>query len=231
MNNKISPKYHMELVKKVAEAIWAEYSSYKNVMFYIQKWHFYDEWDQNFTIYEKKDNNDIDLEKTLHNMNVDILLKIAIDMGVETPDFIPLISTFRNVIKEEYSNAAATFDKAFKQIESDPDIAIGLANSALESIIKEILKDERIQTKFNNGDTLYRLTQNILKEFKLFPNSEIPEEINQIGSGLLNVCQGIEKIRSQKTKLHGKMDEDYVVDDSLYAYFIINSVATIGLFL
>ncbi len=54
MDNIISPKYHMDLVKKVAEAIWAEYSSYKNVMFYIQKWHFYDEWDQNFTIYEKK---------------------------------------------------------------------------------------------------------------------------------------------------------------------------------
>ncbi|HHX69216.1 MAG TPA: abortive infection family protein [Gallicola sp.] len=232
MNNKISPKYHMELVKKVVEAIWTEYETYINVLFYIQKWHYFDEEEnQNFFIYYKKDKGVIDLEETLHNIDVDILLKIAIDMGVETPDFIPSIPTFKNVIKEEYSNAAATFDKAFKQIESDPDIAIGLANSALESIIKEILKDERIQTKFNNGDTLYRLTQNILKEFKLFPNSEIPEEINQIGSGLLNVCQGIEKIRSQKTKLHGKMDEDYVVDDSLYAYFIINSVATIGLFL
>ena len=232
MNNIISPKYHMELIKKVVNALWYEYNSYVDVSFYIQKWQCFDEVGyENFIIYNKNDKDEIDLEKTLHNMNVDILLKIAIDMGIETPDFIPSIPTFKNVIKEEYSNAAETFNKAFKQIESDPDIAIGLANSALESIIKEILKDDRIKTKFNNSDTLYTLTQDILKEFKLFPDSEIPEEINQIGSGLLKVCQGIEKIRSQKTNLHGKMDDDYVVDDSLYAYFIINSVATIGLFL
>ena len=222
----------MELIKKVVNALWYEYNSYVDVSFYIQKWQCFDEVGyENFIIYNKNDKDEIDLEKTLYNMNVDILLKIAIDMGIETPDFIPSIPTFKNVIKEEYSNAAETFNKAFKQIESDPDIAIGLANSALESIIKEILQDDRIKTKFNNSDTLYTLTQDILKEFKLFPDSEIPEEINQIGSGLLKVCQGIEKIRSQKTNLHGKMDDDYVVDDSLYAYFIINSVATIGLFL
>lgn len=35
-----------------------------------------------------------------------------------------------------------TFTKAFKQIETDSNFVVGLANSALESITKEILKDE-----------------------------------------------------------------------------------------
>lgn len=70
------------------------------------------------------------------------MLKIAIDVGVETPDLIPSIPVFRNEIKAEFESASAAFEKAFKQIEEHPDIAIGLANSVLESIIKAVLNDE-----------------------------------------------------------------------------------------
>ena len=31
--------------------------------------------------------------------------------------------------------------------------------------------------------------------------------------------------------MHGKSSTDYVIEDSLYAYFIINSVTTVGLFI
>ena len=67
-------------------------------------------------------------------------LKVAIDMGIETPDYIPSIPTFRNKIKENYKNASETFEKAFREVEKDPSLAIGLANSVLESIIKDILR-------------------------------------------------------------------------------------------
>ena len=68
----------------------------------------------------------------------------------------------------------------------------------------------------------------------MFPNgknSEMPEEINNIGSSLLNISQNIEGLRSKKTNLHGKAKDDYVLSDSLYAYFIVNSVITVGMFL
>ena len=83
------------------------------------------------------------------------LLKIAIDLGVDTPDFIPSIPTFKNELKSEYKTAYDTFSKAYKQIEADPSLAVGLANSALESIIKENLKDERIYSKTTGDETLY----------------------------------------------------------------------------
>lgn len=35
----ISPKYQMTLIKNVNSAIWDEYKSYKEVKFYIEKWH------------------------------------------------------------------------------------------------------------------------------------------------------------------------------------------------
>ncbi len=234
MENKISPKYLMKLVSKIEETLWAEFSEqkYRNVKFYIDKWHEYDEqndW-ENFHVFTKDDGN-IDLPSTLHNIPTDTLLKIAIDLGVETPDFIPSIPIFRNTLKSSYETASVTFEKAFKQIEENPDIAIGLANSALESIIKKILKDECIKTELNSHETLYDLTRSLLKRFQLYPSTDMPTEIIKIGSSLLTINQNIEKLRSDKTDLHGKTDKDYIIKDPLYAYFIVNAVATIGMFL
>lgn len=234
MENFISPKYRMTLIKLVNEAIWFEYKTYDDVCLYIEKWHqVEDDWNshwENFRIIYKTSGK-IDLAQTLHGIDSDTLLKIAVDIGVETPDFIPSIATFRNDIKSDYKTASATFEKAFKQIETHPEIAIGLANSALESIIKEIFKDERIKTKPKTGKTLYDLTSELLKEFHLFPGADIPIEINTIGSSLLAINKSVEKLRSEKTMFHGKTSDEYVINDSLYTYFIVNTVTTVGLFL
>lgn len=223
----------MKLIEVVEKAIWAKYDSYRNVQFYIEKWHVEEEWgnySQNFTI-KKKEEGKIDLLPTLHSMDGEILLKIAIDIGVETPDFIPSIPKFRNEIKSEYKTASSTFEKAFREVEEHPDIAVGLVNSALESIIKKILKDEKIKTKANSKKTLYELASDLLKEFQLYPKTDMPTEIKTIGSSFLAINQSIERLRSEKTNLHGKTESDYIIKDALYTYFIVNSVATVGLFL
>jgi len=234
MKDYISPKYLMQLVVEIEAKLWDMFpsSKYKNVEFYIKKWHEidYDSPWENFHIIIK-DNKNIDLLSTLHNIDGETLLKIAIDLGLETPDFIPSIPIFRNELKCNYETAYQVFEKAFKQIEDNPETAIGLVNSVLESIIKRILSDKNIKTKLNPNKTLYKLTEEILKEFQLYPNSSIPKEIKTIGSSLLSSCQGIEKLRSEKTNFHGKIYDDYVINDPIYAYFIVNSVATIGQFL
>ncbi len=234
MINTISPVYLMNLIEDIEKKMWEKFQSYKNVRFYIDRWHYsHNEWNdywENFSIFTKQ-NGDINLLQTLHNIDSETLLKIAIDLGVETPDFIPSIPIFRNEIKSSYETASSTFEKAFIQIEEHPDIAIGLANSALESIIKEILKDERLAIKINPNKTLYDLTNDVLKEFHLYPSTDIPKEIKTIGSSLLSISQSIEKLRSDKTNFHGKTLEDYIIKDPLYTYFIINTIVTIGLFL
>lgn len=234
MNEKISPKYLMDLVSKIEKKIWLQYTSYKNALYYIEKWYeFHDDqnysW-ENFRIV-KKDTGDIDLLSTLHGIDGETILKIAIDLGIETPGFIPCTPQFKNTLKETYSSAFDSFEKAIKQIDEHPDVAIGLANSTLESIIKEIMHDVRIVINSSDKMTLYELTNCILKEFKLFPNKELPEEIMKIGSSLIQINQNIEKLRSNKTDLHGKTSIDYKITDSMYAYFVVNSVTTVGLFL
>jgi hypothetical protein len=233
MNEFVSPRYQMKLVKSVRDAIWNEYKSYKDVMLYIQKWQleegdYNNSW-HNFDI-ALKENKEIDLHQTLHNMRGSDLLKIAIDLGVDTPDFIPSIPTFKNELKSDYKTAYDTFIRAYKQIDTDPSTAVGLANSALESIIKEILKDERISSKITGSETLYKLTSIILKEFNL-TGEDHPKEIKTIGNSLLSVNQAIEKLRSEKTNFHGKTVDDYLINDTIYTYFIINAVATVGLFI
>lgn len=234
MDTPISPKYQMALIKSVNDSIWEQYKTYKDVLFYIEKWHVTDhDWNNNWENFQikTKDNGEIDLAKTLHNVDGSTLIKMAIDLGVETPDFIPTIPTFRNDIKADYQNASYAFEKAFKEIESHPDNAIALANSALESIIKEIFKDDRIVNKPKDGRTLYDLVSDLLKELQLYPGANIPTEIRTIGSSLLAASQSIEKLRSEKTHVHGKATGDYVVNDAIYAYFTLNSVITIGMFL
>lgn len=223
----------MKLVKSVHDAIWDEYKSYRDVQLYIKKWQleegdYNNSW-HNFEI-ALKENKEIDLLQTLHNMRGGDLLKVAIDLGVDTPDFIPSIPTFKNALKSSYKTAYDTFIRAYKQIDTDPSTAVGLANSALESIIKEILKDDRINCKITGSETLYKLTSIILKEFNL-SSGDHPKEIKTIGNSLLSVNQAIEKLRSEKTNFHGKTDGDYLINDPVYTYFIINVVTTVGLFL
>ena len=46
-----------------------------------------------------------------------------------------------------------------------------------------------------------------------------------------SISKGVEELRSNKTKFHGKTEGDYIINDSIYAYFVVNTVTTVGLFL
>lgn len=229
----LSPRYQMKLIQKIENKLQDEFTDIQDICYYIKKW--YESWDsnnfrreENFCIYYG-DFGNMDLLPTLHNMDGQLLLQIAIDLGIETPDFLPSVLIFKNELKNHYSTAKQSFDIASKDVVDRPDIAIGMANSTLESIIKTILND--LDIKYNKNSTLYKLTEEVLDYFGMFPDKTLPSEIKKIGSSLLNVNQHIEKLRSDKTQFHGKDGNDYIIDDSVYAHFIINSITTVGLFL
>jgi len=160
----------MKLANQVEQALWDEYESYKNVKNYVEKWHEYDEQNYNWENFRVvfKEEDKIDLNSTLHSMPGDILLKVAIDLGVDTPDFIPSIPKFKNELKSEYTTAYDTFMKSFRLAETDPSTAIGLANSALESIVKEILTDERISKKNTKKESCINLAISFLRNLIYF---------------------------------------------------------------
>lgn len=231
----LSPIYQMKLIQKIENKLQDEFAvDIQNISYYIKKWH--QSWDEdnfrsgeNFFI-QYTDFRNVDLLPTLHSMDGQLLLQIAIDLGIETPDFLPSIPLFKNELKNNYATAKKSFDIASKNVENHPDVAIGMANSALESIIKTILNSLDIQ--YNKNNTLYKLTEDVVDYFGMYPDKTSAfSEVKKIGSALLNVNQHIEKLRSEKTQFHGKDDNDYIINDSVYAYFIINSITTVGLFL
>jgi hypothetical protein len=231
MIDKISPKFKMQLLLEIENAIWNEYKTYKRVRQYMEQWiEEYDWNNQNFVIITKGDTNEIDLTQTLTHIDDETVLQIAADIGVNTPDFIPAVAEIYNIFKVNYQTAGETFKQALNQCYEHPDNAISLANSALESIVKHILKDSRFEN-FDKTKTLYDQAIDILKQFQLYPEKEMPTEVKTIGSSLLAVSRAIEQLRSEKTSSHGKLIEDRIIDDPLYASFIINSVATVGIFL
>ncbi len=223
----------MDLVSSVHKKLFELYGSYTNVEAYVEKWREeYDNYGNTnfYIIYKDDERKTIDLSKTLHNIDGETLLKMAIDLGIETPDFIPAIPTFKNELKSSYTTAAQTFEKAFHNVEKDPSLAISLANSALESIIKEILKDEKFQLQDSSKDTLSKLIKTICKTFGI-NNESLPKEVLTISSSLIACSSAIEDIRSSKTEVHGKMNGDIIITEPLYAYFVVNAVSTVGLFL
>ena len=236
MNQSISPKYQMDVVQKISICLFEQFRSYENVETYLSKWHQEERgWNnfwENFQFYYRDEaKKKIDAAKTLHNIDGETLLKIAIDLGIETPDYIPSIPTFKNELKSSYETASLTFEKAFRNVEIDPSLAIGLANSALESIIKEILKDSRINVTWSEKETLTKLIGNICKAFGLQSNGNFPKEIKTLASSLINAGKAIEDLRSDKTEFHGKTDGDLMIEDAVYAYFVVNATTTVGLFL
>ena len=235
MEQQLSPKYQMDLALQIYNRLFELYDTGVDVESYIEKWYEiynphspYRSENFSFVYYE---NGQINIKKTIYSIDGETLLKMAIDLGIETPGFIPMIPTFRNDLKSDYSVASQTFEKAFKQVESDPSLAIGLANSALESVIKKILSDNRIPIDYKEGDTLSKLINKICKAFNLHVDKNMPKEVKTIGSSLISVCNAIEDLRSKKTEFHGKANKDLVVTSPLYSYLIVNAVSTVGSFL
>lgn len=230
---KISPKYKMSLLIQVEKKLWKDFESYRRVRQYVAQWQEEGAgWGEppNFQIVNRGDSDEIDLPQTLSYIDDDTILRMAVDLGVSTPDFIPVVAEIENIFKTNYQTAQQTFQKALSQCYENPSGAVSLANSSLESIIKHILRDRKFD-KLDRQKTLYALTQDLIGELYDPSSKALPIEIRNINSSLLKMVQNVEQLRSNKTEAHGKLDDDYLVSDSLYAFFIINSVATVGLFL
>lgn len=182
----------------------------------------------NFEIVCQKENGNIDLPATLDTMGDELLFQIAVDLNIEVPGLIYSVAEIKGLLSQKYEDVGKTFQKAHEKIYSEPSTAIIMANSALERIIKRICSDSSIDG-CNPKDTLYKLASHILKQFNVFPDKSLNANIRNIGSGLLSASQAIENIRSNNTEAHGTEDE--IISDPLYTMLVVNTVATVGLFL
>lgn len=234
-----SPTQIMQLIHRIETALWNKFdiSKYVNVRRYMQLWQkdifndFTDEYEgKNFEIINQSNSTTIDLGATLYGIkDTELLLKIAFDLGVEVPSVIYAVPEVKNILAEDYKDANSVFEDAYKKLEVEPDIAITMASSALERIIRDLCSDTN---PCKRGATLYDLVGHILREYGYFPSNQLNADIRNIGSGMLKIAQGVENIRSNYTRdAHGSLEPKYMQDQPLYAKLIFNSITTIALFL
>ncbi len=227
----ISPLYMQRLKGRVENALWNLFagSKYRQVEEYVRRWH--DDggsiW-ENFCIFEK--DGHIDLSRTLAGMPNDILIKMAADIGVETPGLLPSIPVMKNILNQNNTNAYMNFERAVKDVYEHPDRSVPPAASTLEGVFKTILQnsDPDIQAK---NPSLSELTVKVVKQLIGECDASAPREIRTLASQLRGLGSTIDDLRSDKSTAHGKAAGDYVIDDELWAEAVVNATATLGLLL
>lgn len=240
----ISPRYMMKLISEVEQALWDEFetSRYKNVGLYIEKWHKsegtppnYNDYEENFEIFwQDEHRTKIDLSTTLHRMPKEIVIRIATDLGVPTPGFLPVVpEKFKNVLTEINQNACHNFERAIRDVYENPGNSVTLAASALDGTIKTILEHKKLQElkAETSGKSLRKQAQLITGRLSEMSNTECPQEIITLCGQLRGIGQTIDDLRSNKATAHGKLGEEYVIDEPLWAALVVNTCATVGIFL
>lgn len=239
--NNISPLYLIRLASAIEEKLWgiATGPKYRFVENYIARWHIiYDDMNpyniyENFTIHHKEDDESkIDLNRTINGIDGETLLKIAYDIGVDVSEYLPVVpEKFKVTLRQANKQAYETFKKSVSNIYSNPSDSVLYAASTLESLIKTILSDPKVKyDKKHKTGGLSKQMDSVIAALGLTP-SESPNEVKVISSQLISIIKSVDNLRSNSTEAHGKLEDDYIIDDPLWAMLSVNAVATVGEFI
>ncbi|WP_271168260.1 abortive infection family protein [Hansschlegelia plantiphila] len=136
------------------------------------------------------------------------------------------------------SDALETFDadgvhaiwvKAIARRNSDPEGAITVARTLLETVTKRIL-DETGAT-YSDKDDLPKLYAGAAKVLNLAPNQHTEEPIKAILGGAMNLVNGIGTLRNRLSDSHGRGGKLPVKPSPPHASLAVNTAGSIATFL
>ena len=124
--------------------------------------------------------------------------------------------------------AYSEWEIALERTEHDPDGAITLARTFLESVCKSILDDLNVEYKDSESlGKLYRLTA---RQLNLAPDQHNEQVFKQILSGCVSVANGLGELRNKFGDAHGKGKRRFK-PGSRHAKLAVNLAGTMALFL
>ena len=95
----------------------------------------------------------------------------------------------------------ALWSKALERRTEDPEGAITMARSLLESVCKHILDDSEVE--YPNAADLPRLYREVAKRLSLAPSQHTEQVFKQILGGCTTVVEGLGSIRNKLGDAHG----------------------------
>lgn len=133
----------------------------------------------------------------------------AIETGnLGSPSDDDVGATLENLDSNEVNTI---WQKAIERRGSDPEGALTMARTLLESTVKHILDD--LGEEYNTGDELPRLYKKMAAKLDLAPNAETEPIFKQLLSGCHNVVEGIGAMRNKLSDAHGRGREELDLSD------------------
>lgn len=123
----------------------------------------------------------------------------------------------------------AVWSKAIARRNTDPEGAITVARTLLETVLKRILNE--CGETYSDKDDLPRLYATAVKVLNLAPNQHTEEPIKAILGGAINLVNGIGTLRNRLSDAHGRSDRLPVKPKPRHASLAVNTAGAIAAFL
>lgn len=123
----------------------------------------------------------------------------------------------------------AVWTKALDRRNSDPEGAITIARTLLETVTKRIL--DELDEVYSDKDDLPKLYASIAKALNLAPNQHTEEPIKAILGSAMNLVNGIGTLRNRLSDSHGRGGKLPVRPSPRHASLSVNMGGALATFL
>lgn len=123
----------------------------------------------------------------------------------------------------------AVWTKAMERRSSDPEGAITVARTLLETVTKRILDESN--ALYSDKDDLPKLYVAAAKALNLAPTQHTEEPIKAILGGAMNLVNGISTLRNRLSDSHGRGGRSRVRPSPRHASLAVNTARAIATFL
>jgi len=148
---------------------------------------------------------------------------------LEKDTVIPCYENINSGMKKMNSDLILNeWNKATDRKNDDPDGAITMARTLIESTLKHILEDSN--RVYGNKDDLPQLYKQVSKELNLYPQKYEDESFKKILGSCANIVSELGNLRNGIGDAHGKGRKVYK-PSTRHAEFAVNLAGTMSLFL
>lgn len=148
---------------------------------------------------------------------------------LEEEKIIPHSEYVKDAMKNMNSELIlAEWNKALDRKKDDPDGAITISKSLLESVLKHILDD--LEIIYNTKEDLPQLYKKVSKQLNLYPEQHEEESFKKILGSCSNIINELSNIRNGVGDAHGKGRKVYRPSER-HAELVVNLSGTMALFL
>ncbi|AXQ21984.1 abortive phage resistance protein [Acinetobacter wuhouensis] len=148
---------------------------------------------------------------------------------LELNDLIPsdqLVTDIVHKIDSEYIHNI--WQKALERRSSDPEGAITLARTLLESTCKYILDEYKVE--YGNSPDINQLYRLVGKELNLSPSQHTEQTFKQILGGCTSIVEGLGSLRNKVGDAHGQGKKNFK-PSARHAELAVNLAGTMAVFL